>query len=456
MYKKFLPICVAILLRTANASGIADPFSTGEMVPPLPCSASRGADKPYNLAEVVQRALCNNPQTREAWANAQAQAEQVGIARSAYLPTFNMGVNPSLNKNSSLLSRLQGAGSSVYSQTSTSLTLSLLLYDFGARRAALENAEQTLKALNETGDATMQGVFLAAVQDYYQLFAAHAVLEASIEAEKSGRESYDAASTRNRVGTATPADALQAKTALEQAVLNRITAQGNEKIAEGTLANAMGLDAGSPIRIEPPGSLEDEGKFSGRVDSLMEEAKKIRPDLLAAKAQLEAAKANVLAAEATGSPTITLSASQNYTHSSVYDPYSGTSLGLAINFPIFTGFNTTYRMRAAKAQVEASRAQVEKISRQVTLDVWRAYQNLVTATETLKSTEVLLSSAIQAERVALGRYKAGVGIIVDLLTAQSALASARQQRAQALYTWQIDKAILAQAMGNLNALPAKE
>ncbi len=456
MYKKFLPICVAILLRTANASGIADPFSTGEMVPPLPCGASHAADKPYDLADVVSRALCNNPQTREAWANAEVQAEQVGIAKSAYLPTFNANVNPSLNKNSSLLSRLQGAGSSVYSQTSTSLTLSLLLYDFGARRAALENAEQTLKALNETQDATMQGVFLAAVQAYYQLFATQALLEASVEAEKSGRESYDAASTRNRVGTATPADELQAKTALEQAVLKRITAQGNEKIAEGTLANAMGLDAGSGIRIESPGSLEDEGKFAGRVDSMMEEAKRIRPDLLAAKAQLEAAKANVLAAEATGSPTITLSASQNYTHSSVYDPYSGTSLGLAINFPIFTGFNTTYRMRAAKAQVEASQAQVEKISQQVTLDVWRAYQNLVTATETLKSTATLLESAIQAERVALGRYKAGVGIIVDLLTAQSALASARQQRAQALYTWQIDKAILAQAMGNLNAIPAKE
>ena len=60
------------------------------------------------------------------------------------------------------------------------------------------------------------------------------------------------------------------------------------------------------------------------------------------------------------------------------------------------------------------------------------------------------ASFSESERVALGRYKAGAGSILDLVTAQSALASARQQQVQALYGWYIAKAALAQALGQLN------
>jgi outer membrane protein len=62
----------------------------------------------------------------------------------------------------------------------------------------------------------------------------------------------------------------------------------------------------------------------------------------------------------------------------------------------------------------------------------------------------LLSSAEQSQRVALGRYKAGVGSILDVLNAQSALAGARQQRIQSTFNWNINRAVLAEAMGSLD------
>jgi outer membrane protein TolC len=63
---------------------------------------------------------------------------------------------------------------------------------------------------------------------------------------------------------------------------------------------------------------------------------------------------------------------------------------------------------------------------------------------------VLVESAEESSRVALGRYKAGVGNILDTLNAQSALASARQQKIQADLNWNIARASLAQAMGALD------
>ena len=84
------------------------------------------------------------------------------------------------------------------------------------------------------------------------------------------------------------------------------------------------------------------------------------------------------------------------------------------------------------------------------LDVWTAYQHLTTATQSLRTTADLLNSAEQSERVALGRYKAGVGSMLDVLNAQSALAGARQQRIQSAFNWNISRATLAQAMGSLD------
>ena len=87
---------------------------------------------------------------------------------------------------------------------------------------------------------------------------------------------------------------------------------------------------------------------------------------------------------------------------------------------------------------------------QVALDVWKAYQGLITAGQSLQTTADLLVSAEAAEKVALGRYKAGLGSILDVLNAQSALAAARQQRVQATFEWNVSRATLAQSMGNLD------
>jgi outer membrane protein len=288
------------------------------------------------------------------------------------------------------------------------------------------------------------------VQAYYQLFSAQAAVAAATQAEKSSLESFKAADARYGVGAGTPADKLQAQTAYSQAALNRITAAGNTATAQGVLANVMGLDANAPLSIAPVAVARPDEAFSQDVARLIEQARQSRPELAAAEAQVKAAQANVSVAKASGMPNFSLTAGVNYNDSGISDAVRSGSVGVAVSVPLFTGYNTTYRIRAAQEQVEARRAQRDRISQQVALDVWKAYQSLLTQVQTLKSSADLLASATQSEQVALGRYKAGVGNILDVLTAQSALASARQQDIQALYGWYIAKATLAQAMGQLD------
>ncbi|MFI4941496.1 MAG: TolC family protein, partial [Burkholderiales bacterium] len=183
--------------------------------------------------------------------------------------------------------------------------------------------------------------------------------------------------------------------------------------------------------------------------ALIEEARRRRPDLLASVAQVKAAEASTDAARAAGRPTISLTASADQGNSTGINSHSSL-VGINLSVPIFSGYATTYRVRAAEAQVDVKNGQLEQLRLQVALDVWTAYQNLTTATQSLRSSADLLNSAEQSERVALGRYKAGVGNILDVLNAQSALAGARQQRIQSTFGWNINRAALAQAMGSLD------
>ena len=435
----------------AFAGNISDPFDTEELLPPKPALRLGGSvgdpcaeampKHALNLLEVVNLALCNNPQTREMWANSQVQAAQVGVSKAVYLPSASLSASDNRNKTGSAPRT---------DQRSAGATLSYLLYDFGSRAANLENARQLLAAASATQDSTVQSVFLAAVQAFYQAQATAAALDASLESEHAAKESFSAAEARYNAGSATPADKLQAQTAYSQATLNRITSDGNLKNAQGTLANIIGLDANKDVTLETANTMTMPDNFEGDINTLIEEARRHRPDLQAAAAQVKAAEASADAARAGGRPTISLSASANQISNSGISS-NNSLVGINLSVPIFSGFAPTYRVRAAEAQVEAKNAQLDRLRLQVALDVWTAYQHLTTATQSLRSTADLLNSAEQSDRVVMGRYKAGVGSMLDVLNAQSALASARQQRIQSTFNWNISRATLAQAMGSLDA-----
>ncbi len=442
-----LVICTLLLSGSlAGAQENNDPFHTETLIPPRPSLlAGDNADdpcgnaalnRPLDLLDVVNSALCNNPQTRVAWLNARIQAAQVGVNQAAYLPS----VNASLSADRTF---------SGDNQRNAGITLSYLLYDFGARDANLENARQLLAATSATQNSVIQTVFLSAVQAFYQLQATQAALDAASEAERAAKESLAAAQARYAAGVATPADQLQAQTAYSQATLNRISAIGSVKNAQGVLANVLGRDANQNMTLIAGNSADPPANFEGDVSRLIETARQRRPDLLAAAAQVSAARANANATRAAGKPTLTLNTSSNYQNFGGIDTHD-TQVGFSLNIPIFSGYATTYRIRSADEQVALRNAQLEQLRLQVALDVWTAYQNLTTASESLRSSADLLVSANQSEQVALGRYKAGVGNILDVLNAQSALASARQQRVQATFNWNISRATLSQAIGNLD------
>lgn len=402
-------------------------------------------NKLFTLEEVVERALCHNPQTREAWATAKVRAAELGAGRSAYLPTVE-GSAPLAWRNT----HIEGNGTNSHERVfDTLLSFNYLLFNF-TREATVETLKERLKAANWEQNVVLQDVFLSAVTAYYQLFSANEAVEAIKQAETYSLENLKAATIRLAVGVSTVSDRLQAATAASQATLNRVRAEGDARIAMGNLSNIMGIEAGTSLNIASPQMRQPEDVQEEDVKLLIEQAKKMRPDLLEAEAQVKAARANIRAVRGEGLPSLSLVGSHSTSRSNRAVDTRGSTIGVTASFPLFSGFNNHYRTQVAKSQLESQIAMRDLINNQVALDVWSSYYDFLTETEALKASADLFKSATESEKVARERYQAGVGNILELLNAEADLASAQLQHIQSRYNWYIVKATLARAIGTLD------
>ncbi|HEX5437085.1 MAG TPA: TolC family protein [Gemmatimonadaceae bacterium] len=432
---------------TPPSKAIAPPTPTaaGATPPTVPADLESKLQQ-LQLADVVDLALRNNPATRITWENARATAAAYGSERGGYLPTLSFDGTATRSHTVGSATRFGGERT----QYQPTVTLSYLLFDFGGRSNSVDAAREAVYAANLTHNATVQDVVLQVASAYFTYIATGALRDAQQSTVQEANANVKAAQQRHDVGLATIADVLQAKTALAEAQLALETTQGNLQAARGALAVAMGLPANTPYDIARPEHVIPIRHIAESVDSLIDQAVSTRPDLQAARAQVQQSLAQVRVSKSLSMPALMLSGNAGRTFSSE-NAFSGNSyaLTLGLSFPIFTGFSRSYDIMNAEAQAEAARASAASLRQQVIDQVFTSYYALQTATQRVTTADALLASAEQSEQVARGRYTEGVGSILDLLTAQSALANARAQQVQARWVWSTALAQLAHDTGIL-------
>lgn len=423
---------------------------TGRAVPtpptpaiPAELEASRGA---WSLAQTVNIALRCSPETRATWASARAAAAAYGSRRGDWLPGVDL--NAYLNR---YRGASTGGGEGGDQRTyGGSADLTWLLFNFGGRRAGVDEMRQALVAANWTHNAVIQSVLLRVEQAYYEHVTARALLAAEEATLKEAQTNLNSAEERRKAGLATIADVLQARTALSQVQLAVESLRGQVATTRGALATAMGLPVNTPFEVEMLPEEVPAQQTSESVERYLEQARANRPDLAAARALALKADATVRRVRAEGYPSLWAVGSVGRVYWDNPDDLSRTfSAALQLRLPLFTGFSHQYDVLESRADAERARAELQSLEQAVMLQVWTSYYDFKTAEQRLKTTDDLMRSASESHDVALGRYQAGVGTILDLMATQAALEGARAQQVQARADWYISLAQLAHDTGTL-------
>ncbi len=409
---------------------------------------------PLTLADVADMALQHNPATRRAWSEARAAAEQVQQAQGLFMPAVVASGAASRQRTDADPDSFDQD----YLKYGPGLQLNYLVFNFGGgRRAAVDQALQTVYARNFTFNQTIQDVLFAAESAYYGAVSAQAGVAAAESGVTDARAALEAARARRDAGTGTELDALQAQAASDRAAYALAGAQGQQAVAFGALARAMGLPADAPVRLaagaeEPvPASIADTD-----VRRLVDVGLARRPDIAALRAALAARQAAVKVTGSSLWPSLYLNGAVSRDY---YDTIGGKDFqardwayggGVSLQWTVFDGLQTVSARRAALAQAQSAEAQLRETELAAAAEVWSRYQEYETAVKKCASSEAYLASASRARDLAFESYGAGVRSILDLLTAESALAQARSQRVAARQEAFAALAGLARAAGLLD------
>ena len=388
-------------------------------------------DRAYSLAELIDLAEANNPETRAVWEGARAQAAALGIARSDLFPTLAAVALAGLDRQEA------GVGSQFYRQTIPNSEISLrfdyTIFDFGARRGRI-NAEsaQLLESNFAFNDVHRQLIYEVS-EVYYRLLNAAGQEEAAGASLVNAQNVQQAAEERLRNGLATLPDVLEARSATAQAQYDLQAVLGAKQIAQGDLLTALGASASTPIRVQPLSEVPTPESVADTVGTAISRAFEQRPDLQVQAAAIRLAQAEQQQARAAFYPSLNVAINTGAQSAYILQqtlPWGHTagltgSVAFNLNWTVFDGGARRNRQAQAETHIRQARAQVNATRDQIEDQVWTAFANLNTAFRQREAARELVNAATQSYSAALESYNYGVRNLLDVTNAQKVLAQAR-------------------------------
>jgi outer membrane protein TolC len=401
------------------------------------------------IPEAINLAWNNNiVSIRQQDALQQAQARR-REARSTYLPELSMNLQYSKSNNP----QLSFFNDEVFETTNSynlGFTLSQPIFDgFNyihtpkARSADIHSSEAALRN-------TRQGVAFDAKRLCYDLLKAQRLSDVQQRAVERSQEQLETSKARYELGSASMSDYLKSKVQLGRDSLTLITRENNIEIARATLNDFLGLPVSRRTEVDvqlefEPYPLPDEGALLASVST--------HPYVMAATYAEEAASHEVGSSQSVMWPR--LDAFARYSYFTGKFPESADDIwradnhtvGLSLNWTIFSGFATSSRVKQAKINRHTFEEELVQAQRTVSLAITTSALRVSEAQKRFTVAEDQVESAQEDLDIAQEKYNLGAATILDILTAQVSLSEAETERIQAGYDFFLSIAELERAMG---------
>ena len=411
-------------------------------------------NKNLNLAELIDIGLQNNPMTKQSWAQARAAAAQYGQTLSNFYP--NVSFLGTLFRQKATFIDTDGTAQPYFATyAGPDLELTFTLFDFGQRSSATLAARESLYYADWTHNQEIQVVIQVIMDDYYSYLYQMALLEAKTSDLENAQLTLDVANEKFMQGVAALGDVAQARTQYFQSKIDLTSQRQNVETSFAQLAAHLGLPANIPFKVEPLPNTVVPNTMLDSVDQLVALAQTQRQDFLAAQSNVRSKEALLLNAKRTNLPVLStsLDLGKYWFDSHQHEHFFHWSAQFSLSFPIFDGYKNRNAIRAAKANVELSQAQLIQTEIGIIQDVATAYTSVKTSAENLRdSVEYLKSAQLQFD-IALTNYKHGTTTILDVVSAQSRLAEALAKCAGTKKDWFTSLAAIAFATGSLCSTP---
>jgi outer membrane protein len=431
------------------------------IVLPIDASAVQPTEAPQvelSIKEAVQIALRKQTAIKIAEAQAKAAESRTDQIRSGQ--NFKLGVGGTYtdvlvaaNPFAGFGGAFGGGAAPNFNQDSgqANVTLRKLLFDFQHTRDLVQQSEELAKASAAGTDKARLDTVFQVRQGFFQTLQSQRLVQVQEANLVNRRRQLEQAQARFKAGLGLPLDVSRTQAAVAEAVLNLTQARNDAQIGLVTLATSMGIDPRTPLKLSEK-DLAILPVVNGQTaidkpETLYQKALELRPEMTQARSNLAAQNHGLNAAHTTSAPLINVSLGYVAGIRPIAAQTNAINLIFSINYDLFDGGLQDAKVREAEATLEATKAQLENIGQGIISEVSQAYLRMKSAEQKIQTAELQEQNASESFRLAEGRYKVGLGILLDVLDAQASLLTAQTNRVNALTQLELAKASLARSVG---------
>jgi outer membrane protein len=426
---------------------------------PVDCAAqqpSADATGPLQLTlkEAVQLALKQNPQRIIAQLLVSESDRNSQIARSALLPQASIAASGSLNQYNiqSIEHSHERQPTGPFQFVEAGPTFSQTILNLPLIRGYEIGREGTREARADE-QTTRETVVTAVVDQYLQILRALATRDAATARVALAQRLYDQATELQKTGIGLNIDTVRANVELQNERQNLIDAETQTRTTRYGLAELLDLPRDQDLEVTDRLDFYDLPVLEK--EALLNQALTSRPEIRSLDSQQRIASLTVDSTREERLPQLDFSGFWFYQGEHFSDGIPTYTYAISLQFPLFTGG----RIHAEEAHAKLERQHVAEIRRQLEAqiidEVKSALDELTAARNSVDVANLGYKLAEDEVAQAQRRFQAGVTTNVEVITAQDELARASDNQIGALFQFNLSRAALARATGEIEAMYTK-
>lgn len=408
-----------------------------------------------DLMDIYHQALENDTKFKMAYDTYMANKEAIPQARSALLP--QVGITAKASRNSFHVNDgLFTITDNFYNALMWQITASQPIFNFQAW-ANVQQAKSSVKAAQASFNDAAQDLILRTAKAYFDVLFAQDTLNFAEAKKRANKRQYDQAQQRFQVGLDPITSVYEAKAAYDQSVATVIASRNNQINQNEnlrTLTNHV-YESIAPLRNSKIPLIKPE---PNNINEWVDTGLKQNYKLLAAKFNLEVARENVKALSAGNWPVLAIQGNTAETSNQIKDKSNPllpanqklSTIGLALNFPVFQGGLVHSQTRQAQHNFQATSEQVEQVYRQVVVNSRIAFNTITDGISKVKADRQTVVSQKNSLESTEAQFEVGTRTMVDVVNAQQRLFEAQNQLANDQYSLIHAVLLLKYLAGTLN------
>ena len=408
---------------------------------------------PWTLQECLDWALEHSLTVKQSELNVAQQEIQLNTSANSWLPNVSGSVNESLSFGRGLTADNTYTSANTTS-TGFSIGGGMNLFDGLATPNNIALSRLNLEAATKDLERARDDIRVAVARAYVQVLYDYEIVDVArkqIELDDAQVARLEALAA---TGKAAPAEVSQQKASRAQSGVTLVQAENNLRLALLDLAQLLEFSSPDGFSVARP-TVEIEEILLDTPERIYADAVDVRPAVQAEEIRLKGTERSLKIAQAAQYPSLNLSGgvgSNYYTTSNAaypqdtfwnqlshnFSPY----IGVSMNIPIFTRFQTRNNIRSARLNQERQQIQLDKTRQSLYKEIQQAWSNAVAAQAKYRSSSEASTAAEDAFRLTQAKYENGKATITEFNESRNQLLKTRSDRVQATYEYLFQSRLL--------------